>query len=199
MSAAAKKIFSLVLLLSAWSSDVAVAADAKSIAATVCAPCHGADGNGLPPIFPRLAGQTADYTAKQLTDYITGKRKNEAMAAVIAALKSEDVPGLAAHFAAQTPSPGKAENTALIDLGKKIYVEGNSVGVPGCAGCHEANGVGSKLNPRLAGQHQAYTMSQLQGFKSGTRTNDKARVMRDAVEQMNTEEMKAVAEYLAGQ
>jgi cytochrome c553 len=200
MSVAAKKIFSLALLLSAWLSDAAVAADAKSIAATVCAPCHGADGNGLPPIFPQLAGQTADYTAKQLTDYITGKRKNDAMAAVIAALKSDEVPGLAAHFAALPPSPNKAENTALIDLGKKIYVEGNAAsGVPGCAGCHEANGAGSKLNPRLAGQYQTYTVSQLQAFKSGARSNDKARVMRGAVEQMNTEEMKAVAEYLAGQ
>jgi cytochrome c553 len=180
-------------------ANVATASDAKASAA-VCTPCHGADGNGLPPIFPRLAGQPAEYTAKQLTDYISGKRKNEAMAAVIAALKPDDVPGLAAHFASLAPSAGKVENAALVEAGKKIYFEGNTAnGVPGCAGCHEASGAGSKLNPRLASQHQAYTISQLQAFRSGARNNDKARVMRAAVEQMTAGEINAVAEYLAGQ
>jgi cytochrome c553 len=187
-------------LLAVFSSDAVIAADAKSNAASVCTPCHGADGNGLPPIFPRLAGQPAEYTAKQLTDYISGKRKNEAMAAVIAALRADDVPVLAAHFASLAPAAGKVENAALVELGKKIYLEGNAAnGVPGCAGCHEANGAGSKLNPRLAAQHQAYTVSQLQAFKSGLRNNDKARVMRGAVEHLTVDEIKAVAEYLAGQ
>lgn len=193
---------SVAILVAFATSAVApaIAADAKSTAATVCTPCHGADGNGLPPIFPRLAGQTAEYTAKQLIDYIAGKRKNEAMAAVIAALKADDAPALAAHFAGLAPSPGKVENAALVELGKKIYTEGNAAnGLPGCVGCHEPNGAGGKLNPRLAGQHQAYTIAQLQAFKSGVRTNDKARVMRNAVEQITSDEMKAVAEYLAGQ
>jgi cytochrome c553 len=185
--------------LAVCSSDDVHAADTKSTAA-VCTPCHGADGNGLPPIFPRLAGQPAEYTAKQLMDYISGKRKNEAMAAVIAALKADDVPGLAAYFASLAPAPGKVENAALVEAGKKIYLEGNTAnGVPGCIGCHEANGMGSKLNPRLSAQHQAYTIAQLQAFKTGARNNDKARVMRGAVEQMTADEMKAVAEYLAGQ
>jgi cytochrome c553 len=193
-------IAAMFTVLTALPMTGVYAADAKNIAATVCAPCHGAGGNGLPPIFPRLAGQTPEYTAKQLSDYIAGKRKNEVMAAVIAALKSADVPDLALHFAGLTPSSGKVENPALIEVGKNIYASGNPASsVPGCIGCHEPNGAGSKLNPRIAGQHQAYTISQLESFKSGVRTNDKARVMRNAVEQLSAEEIKAVAEYLAGQ
>jgi cytochrome c553 len=35
-------------------------------------------------------------------------------------------------------------------------------------------------------------------FKSGTRTNDKGKVMRAVAARMTDSEMKAVAEYLAG-
>ena len=43
-----------------------------------CIACHGPRGTGNEPAgFPRLAGQHAIYTAKQLEDWRTGKRTND--------------------------------------------------------------------------------------------------------------------------
>jgi cytochrome c553 len=43
-----------------------------------CFICHGAEGESSSPVFPRLAGQNAQYVARQLADYKSGKRKQHA-------------------------------------------------------------------------------------------------------------------------
>ncbi len=43
-----------------------------------CASCHGAVGSGLPPQFPRLAGQHSEYTLSQLNGFYKGERANDA-------------------------------------------------------------------------------------------------------------------------
>jgi cytochrome c len=43
----------------------------------VCLSCHGADGRTpIMPIYPKVAGQPADYTYNQLRDIKSGARKN---------------------------------------------------------------------------------------------------------------------------
>lgn len=176
-----------------------VQADAAPAAATACIACHGADGNSVVPNFPKLAGLQVEYLSKQLNDYITGKRKNEVMAPIIAGLKPRDVPGLASYFATQTPAPGKVEDAALAEAGKALYEDGNiDAGVPACMGCHQPKGEGNARYPRLAGQHQAYTLQQMVDFKSGVRDNDRGKVMRTVAGRLSEQEMKAVSEYIAG-
>jgi len=68
---------------------------------TVCAACHGADGNSASPDFPKLAGQHEDYIVRALTDYKAGKRKNPIMMGMAAPLSKDDVADLAAYFSAQ--------------------------------------------------------------------------------------------------
>ncbi|WP_353233669.1 c-type cytochrome [Diaphorobacter ruginosibacter] len=46
----------------------------RSIAA--CAGCHSPNGAGIPSQYPRISGQHADYTVKQLMDFRDGKRGN---------------------------------------------------------------------------------------------------------------------------
>jgi len=46
-----------------------------SIAA--CLSCHGPDGEGIPPVFPRLKGQSATYTAMQLRAFRSQTRTND--------------------------------------------------------------------------------------------------------------------------
>ena len=46
--------------------DAATRLHAQKIAVTVCGTCHGLQGNGTQPKFPRLAGQNANYLATQL-------------------------------------------------------------------------------------------------------------------------------------
>lgn len=68
---------------------------------TVCAACHGADGNSASPAFPRIAGQYQDYLFRALLDYKAGKRKNPIMAAQVENLGKEDLADLAAWFSSQ--------------------------------------------------------------------------------------------------
>jgi len=41
-------------------------ADAGQGKAAICAACHGADGNSMVPMWPKLAGQHATYMERQL-------------------------------------------------------------------------------------------------------------------------------------
>jgi len=174
-----------------------LAQDAGTVTVTACQPCHG--GAQTAPTFPKLDGQHAAYLEKQLREYKSGKRKSDVMAPLIAALKKGQIAGMAAHFAGQTPARGAVENQDLASRGKTLYEEGNRAsGVPACVGCHMANGTGAERYPRLAGQRQTYTVQQLADFKSGTRSNDRAHVMRAIAGRLTDDEMKAVAEYVAG-
>jgi cytochrome c553 len=57
------------LILTLLSINIAVAAsgdaDAGKAKAMTCAACHGSNGIGASDTFPNLAGQHADYIAKQ--------------------------------------------------------------------------------------------------------------------------------------
>ncbi|HSN21397.1 MAG TPA: c-type cytochrome [Usitatibacter sp.] len=43
-----------------------------------CFKCHGEGGRGIAPHFPAIAGQGATYTSKQLRDWKSGARANDA-------------------------------------------------------------------------------------------------------------------------
>ena len=174
---------------------------AGPITVTACAPCHGGGtaATQAAPNSPKLDGQHAAYLDKQLREYKSGKRKSAVMAPIIAALKTQQIPEMAKHFASQSPSRGTVQNSQLASAGKALYEQGNrATGVPGCVGCHLADGAGSERYPRLAGQAPAYIVQQLTEFKSGTRSNDRAHVMRAVAGRLTDEEIRAVAEYLAG-
>jgi cytochrome c553 len=174
---------------------------AGTVTVTACAPCHGSGtaATQTAPNFPKLDGQHAAYLDKQLREYKSGKRKSAVMAPILTALKKQQIPEMAKHFAGQTPARGAAPNAQLAAAGKVLYEEGNrKTGVPGCVGCHLPEGAGHERYPRLAGQSPAYIVQQLMDFKSGARTNDRAHVMRALAGRLTDDEMKAVAEYLAG-
>jgi cytochrome c553 len=174
---------------------------AGAVTVTACAPCHGAAtaATQAAPTFPRLDGQHAAYLDKQLREYKSGKRKSVVMAPIIAALKKQQISGMAKHFASQTPARGAGPTAQPAGAGKALYEEGNRArGVPGCVGCHLPDGAGYERYPRLAGQPEAYIVQQLVDFKSGARSNDRAHVMRAVAARLTDEEIRAVAEYLAG-
>jgi cytochrome c553 len=145
----------------------------KAAVETVCAACHGVDGNSSIAINPKLAGQHTDYLAKQLHNFKSGKRANAVMGGMVANLTDEDMQGLADYFAKQTPKLGKAKTNGKGSLGEKIYRGGIAeTSVPACASCHGANGEGlPKRFPRVSGQHAEYTVQQLNAFRKGERAN----------------------------
>ena len=42
-----------------------------------CAACHGADGHGIPPLYPSLAGQWSEYLVSQLRAFRDGTRNDQ--------------------------------------------------------------------------------------------------------------------------
>jgi cytochrome c553 len=175
-------------------------AKAQPIASSVCAACHGSDGNSPIPANPNLAGQHPEYLYKQLADYKAGRRKNPIMMGIVANLSDEDMRNLAAYFSQQKPRTGTARNRDLAAAGQHLYRAGDSKnGVPACAACHSPDGAGIPMQyPRLSGQSNDYTLAQLQLFRSGERANDPNSVMRTIAQRMNDKAIAAVSQYIAG-
>ncbi len=66
-----------------------------------------------------------------------------------------------------------------------------------CIACHGADGNSvDPNNPKLAGQHEAYLLKQLQDFKSGTRASP---VMMGMVAALTPEDMKNLAAFFTTQ
>jgi len=165
---------------------------------TVCAACHGADGNSVITLNPKLAGQHPEYLLKQLTNFKEGSRANAVMGGMVANLTPEDMKNLASYFATQKIALGMAKSNGKGSLGEKIYRGGiAATQVPACASCHGANGAGLPNQfPRLAGQHADYTLAQLRTFRLGERAN--APMMMAIATKMTDAEMQAVADYMQG-
>jgi len=191
------------LIVSAGLMSVAHAGDAEAGKAksATCAACHGADGNSLAPTFPKIAGQGERYLIKQIKDIRDGNRQVPSMAPFVTGLSDTDIADLAAYFSAQVPTTGGAKEE-LVELGQRIYRAGiESKGVPACLACHGPDGKGIEAAgfPRLAGQHDAYTQTQLTAFSMNQRTNDgDTRMMRDIAYRLHTTEIEAVSSYIQG-
>jgi cytochrome c553 len=163
-----------------------------------CVSCHGANGNSTIAVNPKLSAQHESYIYKQLVNFTTAERNQPVMTTYAKMLTDEEKHNVAAWLSAQAAKPGAAKNKDTIDLGKKIYRGGIAEkSVPACASCHGATGSGIPVQyPRLAGQHQDYTVAQLGLFKSGARKNSAQ--MTTIAQRMSDDEMKAVADYVAG-
>ena len=188
------------LLLAVAMSAPAADLKAGQAKAGVCAGCHGPDGNSPTPMFPKLAGQIPDYIAQELADFKSGTRQNPIMSGMAAPLSKADMQNVAAYFGSQKTQPGTAEGSKdLISMGEKLYRGGDKeTGVPACMACHGPSGMGiAPRYPHLSGQYAAYTQSQLQAFKSGTRTNDDGTMTRIAA-RLSDAQIKAVSQYIAG-
>lgn len=121
------------------------------------------------------------------------------MEAMVEALGAEDIASLAAYYAAQAPKPAEVTRPELLELGRKLFLEGNErAGVPSCSGCHYPDGAGTARFPRLAGQHAEYTLRQLKDYKAARRENDRGLAMQTVAERMTENEMEAVSQYIAG-
>jgi cytochrome c553 len=168
-------------------------------APTVCAGCHNVDGNSVMPENPKLAGLDSEYIMKQLTDFKSGKRASPVMSVMVQQLPEVDFETVATYFADQKRTRDERIDARLAAQGKAIYQDG-IVGsaVPACAGCHNADGSGTAKYPRLASQHAAYVVNQLNNFRTGVRANDQREVMRAVAGRLNEQQIRAVAEYISG-
>ena len=173
-------------------------AKGAAISAQTCAACHTSDGSRGAATNPILQGQHADYLAKQLHDFKSGKRKNAIMQGMAAPLSDEDITNVTAFYAGKSAKPGAAKNKDLAALGEKIYRGGIADRhIAACAGCHSPSGAGIPAQyPRIGSQQGEYLLAQLNAFRSGARANNP--VMTAITEHMTDKEIQAVADYVAG-
>jgi cytochrome c553 len=162
-----------------------------------CVSCHGAGGNSTITVNPKLAGQHEGYLYKQLVNFTTADRNQPVMTTYAKMLTDEEKHNVAAWLARKSQAGRGQEQghhrNGQEDLSRRHRRE-ERAGL--CASCHGATGAGIPVQyPRLAGQHQDYTVAQLGLFKAGTR---KSLEMATISKRMSDEEMKAVADYVAG-
>ncbi len=194
------------IIMSLFLAQFSIAGDVKlgKEKSVICASCHGADGNSVNPVWPKIAGQHKQYTARQLALFKNGERKGTVMAGMVAGLTEDDMKNLAAFFANQKSNTGSADES-LVEVGKAVYQGGNAkMKIPACMACHGVAGKGNPLSgyPVLAGQHAAYTEQRLKDYRAGEKTADdddiNGKVMADVVKYLSDDEIKAVSNYIQG-
>lgn len=170
---------------------------AKKIVSGSCFLCHGEEGESSSEIFPKLAGQHAQYIAKQLENFKTGTRKSAAMGDMSIRLAPDEMLALGHYFESKSAPAEAGKDPDLAGVGRYIFHAGNRFsGVPACASCHGKEGLGTASLPRLAGQYASYVETQLKLFNQRERTNDNA-LMHAIVSKMTPLEMAAVAAYIS--
>jgi cytochrome c553 len=168
-------------------------------AVQVCSICHGIDGNSISPNFPRLAGQQPGYLAAQLENFRSHQRSDppgfEYMWGISHKLTDSQIKGLADYFAKQVPTPNATVDAQQMIAGREIFEKG----VPAketapCSVCHGPRAEGVATFPRLADQHQDYTLKQLHVFQETEgRPNTP---MKQITHLLSNQEMAAIAGYL---
>ena len=187
----------LILSLVAATAGAADMERARQIVDEKCQLCHGSEGEGSSAIYPRLAGQHAEYIAKQLADFKSGRRKGT-MNEMAADLTEDEMAALGEYFAAKPAKSHRVRDKEFAAVGYYFYHRGNKYsGVAACKSCHGEEGKGTKALPRLAGQHKRYIMGQLQDFNKRTRTNDNA-IMHSIASKLTELEIEALAQYISG-
>jgi cytochrome c553 len=163
-----------------------------------CMACHGPDGRGTEDgEIPAIAGQHGSVLLKQLTDFRHAQRRDERMQYFA---DRHHLPGpqeltdVAAYVAGLPRFPrtgdGIGDGTSL--------GEGASVYFRDCERCHGPLGQGDLLlrRPRLAGQHYAYLLRQLQDSAAKRRPGmgaDHSAMLR----KFSPAQLRGVADYLS--
>ena len=196
-----KKIAFLLALCSTIAAFAGGDYQAGQEKSTVCAACHGPKGVSVNPAWPSLAGQHAAYLVKQLHDFKnTQSRDAPTMAPLVTNLSDQDMRDLAFFYASQ-PLPEGITPPKYLKRGEQLYRGGDfSKHITACIACHGPAGKGNaQANfPALSGQQAIYTAQQLQAFKDHKRNNDLNSIMRDISSRMSSDDMQAVANYVAG-
>ena len=194
------KTIKILLLCMIFCADLAAGEEAPAVDLELgeeinetCAGCHGEYGQGsIDGEYPRLAGLTSGYIARQLRLFKQRQRINIPMLPYTneRELPEEDLVSIAAFLASiELPTRLPAINAAEFDALERLQASKKVVNIatyPGdveagrkfykreCASCHGSDGYGdaSKDIPQLAGQYSQYLLKQVENIRSGERFHD---------------------------
>jgi cytochrome c553 len=187
--------------------------------AGACAACHGLDGNSSadPRLYPRIAGQSERYMARQLALFKARIRTSGNAALMIPyaqPLSAQDMRDLGAYYATQKAGASIADDTTIAEgpnkglkfyeVGQKLYRSGDAErGIPACMACHGPAGAGNPgpAYPHVGGQQAWYVSRRLEEYRAGT-TNEKDpalfNIMAEVAKPLSDEEIQALGSYLQG-
>ena len=171
---------------------------ATKVAVELCSTCHGPGGNSISPTFPKLGGQQRLYLAAQIRAFKSKSRSDpeaqDYMWGMAATVDESIVDALAGYYASQPAMRGKTGDPKLVAQGDKLYENGDAARkITACVTCHGAKAEGQAIFPRLAGQHAAYIVRQLQVIQQNLRASP---VMHGLITELTLNDMQAVAEFL---
>lgn len=163
-----------------------------------CAACHGPDGTGTDDgEIPAIAGQHGSVLLKQLTDFRHEQRRDPRMQYFADRHHlpgAQELTDVAAYVASLPRFPrtsgGIGDGTSLGEGASTYFRE--------CERCHRPLGQGDLLTrrPRLAGQHYAYLLRQLEDTAQKRRPGmDAAHV--HMLERLSDAQLRGVADYLS--
>jgi cytochrome c553 len=170
----------------------AARADTLEEKAQMCSGCHGENGVPQEKTTPVIWGQHQGYLYLNLRDYKRGDRKDDQMTPVVDLLEREDLMPLAEYFS-KKKWPNLGQPRAAADVATRAQRANGSVG---CTGCHQASYLGEGTQPRLAGQWKEYLLQSTLDFRTQKRGNNPG--MSDLMKATSEDDLKALAEYLAG-
>lgn len=162
---------------------------ARDAAKSVCAGCHGEDGNASQAGVPTLAGQHRDYLIAAMQAYKEGRRKHPVMDAQFSQIDTLGMQHLAAYYAAQRAQPPARRPSGDVALGERLSAN--------CGRCHGLKG--HTLNaetPALAGQDPQYLHAALKAYRDGSRAYAEMHGMLAAVKESD---LVHIAAYYAVQ
>ena len=158
----------------------------------VCSACHGEAGKPVDKTIPNIWGQQAGYLYIQLRDFKRGDRKSDIMQPIASSLEKDDMMAIAEYFS-KKPWPDLGQPRAPKDVAQRARTADGSVG---CNGCHLDHFQGDSTVPRLAGQGRDYLAKTMADFRTRARGNNPG--MSDLMIATSTDDLAALAEYLAG-
>ena len=175
--------------------------------AAPCMACHGQQGRAAPDgYYPRIAGKPAGYLYNQLVNFRDGRRQQyPLMIYMVQHLSDDYLLQMAQFFAEQdlpypAPQPARASAAAL-ERGRELALRGDAARkLPACAACHgeKLTGVAPAV-PGLLGVPRDYIAGQFGAWRNGTRHAHAPDCMAKIVQEMNAEDISAVATWLAAQ
>jgi len=158
---------------------------------TLCASCHGVDGNSQLKGIPSLAAQPKLFLENSLVLIREGMRVIPAMTGMMDGVSDVEITELAKYYAAlPLAAPPTDRDAEVFARGGKL-AEGMRCGI-----CHLPDYLGREQIPRLAGQREDYLLHSMLQFKNNQATGRDSN-MAASVYGVSDQDLKDISYFLS--